>query len=120
VRARLVGVLVLALGLVAGPAPARAGEGDAAEAPICRETLPDIYERVSPTVVLINATAINPYQISDRVTRVVGSGVIIDRTGLILTNAHVAWGRQVITVTLDDGTSLPRPSRAPTRSSTSR
>ena len=36
-----------------------------------------------------------------------GSGVIIDASGLILTNSHVVFGRQVITVTLDDGTSLP-------------
>ena len=99
--------LALALGCLAAPGAAGAAETDAADTTACRESIPDIYDRVSPTVVLINATAINPYQISDRVTRVVGSGVIIDRAGLILTNAHVAWGRQVITVTLDDGTSLP-------------
>jgi serine protease Do len=33
--------------------------------------------------------------------------VIIDKAGLVLTNSHVVFARQVITVTLDDGTSLP-------------
>ena len=32
--------------------------------------------------------------------------MIIDSSGLILTNSHVVFGRQVLTVTLDDGTTL--------------
>jgi len=36
-----------------------------------------------------------------------GSGIIIEPSGLILSNSHVVFGRQVITVTLDDGTALP-------------
>ena len=73
----------------------------------CNEALPDIYARLSPAVVSISAVSINPYRLSDRVSHVSGSGVLIDASGLILTNSHVAFGRQSITVTLDDGTRLP-------------
>ena len=75
--------------------------------PPCTESIPDLYERVSPAVVFIATTSINPYQLSDRVSRTVGSGVILDRSGLILTNAHVVFERQSIVVILDDGTDLP-------------
>jgi S1-C subfamily serine protease len=80
---------------------------ESGRAPACAEPLPDIFDRVSPAVVSISATSINPYRLSERVSHVVGAGVLIDASGLILTNAHVAFGRQSITVTLDDGTRLP-------------
>jgi len=64
-----------------------------------------LFDRVSPSVVFISATTINPYQLSDRVSHIVGTGFIYDSSGLILTNSHVAFGRQSIMVTLDDGTS---------------
>jgi S1-C subfamily serine protease len=73
----------------------------------CAESVPDIYDRVSPAVVFVGATSINPYKLADRVTHVVGSGFVIHASGLVLTNAHVAFGRQSIRVTLDDGTVLP-------------
>ena len=73
----------------------------------CQEPIPDLFRRVSSTVVSIGAMSINPYDIDDRMDRVAGSGVIIDGSGLILTNSHVVFGRQVITVTLDDGAQLP-------------
>ncbi|TAK06899.1 MAG: trypsin-like serine protease [Candidatus Manganitrophaceae bacterium] len=71
------------------------------------EPIPDLFDRIAPTVVFVTATSIDPFRLSDRVTHVVGSGFVIDPSGLILTNAHVAYGRQSITVTLDDGTLLP-------------
>jgi S1-C subfamily serine protease len=43
----------------------------------------------------------------ERVSRVAGSGVIFDASGLVLTNSHVVFGRQSVLVTLDDGTALP-------------
>src|SRR5262245_18818392 len=79
---------------------------DSARAAPCDESLPDIFTRVSPAVVSISATSINPYRLSERVSHISGSGVLIDASGLILTNSHVAFGRQSITVTLDDGTRL--------------
>lgn len=96
--------------LFAGASPAPADE---AAPPIpprstsCQETIPDLYQRVSEAVVSITATSINPYDSFDRMVRQMGSGFLIDPTGLILTNSHVVFGQQIITVTLDDGASLP-------------
>jgi serine protease Do len=73
----------------------------------CSETIPAVFNRVSPAVVFIAATSINPYRLTDRVSHVVGSGFIYDASGLVLTNSHVAFGRQSIVVTLDDGASVP-------------
>ena len=79
---------------------------DSSRAAPCDDALPDIFARVSPAVVSISATSINPYRLAERVVHVAGSGVLVDASGLILTNSHVAFGRQSITVTLDDGTRL--------------
>lgn len=73
----------------------------------CKISATKIYETAAPAVVFITATTINPYRLSDRVEHIVGSGFIIDAEGLILTNSHVAFGRQSLTVKLDDGTVLP-------------
>jgi serine protease Do len=80
---------------------------DGRRTPPCTEALPEIYARVSPAVVSISATSINPYRLSERVSHIAGSGVLVDGSGLILTNSHVTYGRQSIMVTLDDGTRLP-------------
>ncbi len=79
----------------------------AAQERTCSESATSIYERVSDAVVYIEGSTINPYRATDRVEHVVGSGFIIDSSGVILTNSHVAFGRQALTVTLDNGTSLP-------------
>ncbi len=79
----------------------------ASPADACRETIPGLYRRVSPSVVSVAAMSINAYSIENHGDRVAGSGVIIDGAGLILTNSHVVLGRQVIMVMLDDGTALP-------------
>jgi serine protease Do len=98
-------VTLLALFNAADALPARGEGGDRAAR--CSLTIPSIFDRVSPAVVYISATSINPYQVVDRVERAVGSGFIIDPSGLVLTNSHVAFPRQSLVVTLSDGTSLP-------------
>ena len=99
--------LTVLLILLAYASVAEIAHADSRRTERCAETLPEIYDRVSPAVVSISATSINPYRLSERVSHVAGSGVLIDDSGLILTNSHVAFGRQSITVTLDDGTRLP-------------
>jgi S1-C subfamily serine protease len=79
----------------------------AAAPPTCQDTLPAIYDRVSPAVVSIAAMSPESHDVENRFDRVVASGVVIDPSGLIVTNAHVVVGRQVIIVTLDDRSVLP-------------
>lgn len=73
----------------------------------CQETAAAIYEHAAPAVVYIHAISINPYRQTERVEHSVGSGFIIDSEGIVLTNSHVAFGSQSLTVKLDDGTVLP-------------
>jgi S1-C subfamily serine protease len=75
--------------------------------PPCDQSAPAVYGQISPTVVSIAAMSTNSYDVENRFDRVVGSGVIVDPSGLVLTNSHVVFGRQAINVTLDDGTTLP-------------
>jgi serine protease Do len=72
----------------------------------CTSPLTSVFKQVSPSVVFISAVSINPYRMNDRVEHIVGSGFIIDRSGLVLTNSHVVFGRQLIDVTLDDGSNV--------------
>src|SRR5215475_7109888 len=73
----------------------------------CDLSAATIYQTASPAVVFISATSINPYRVADRVEHIVGSGFIIDEEGLAVTNSHVVFGRQSLTVRLSDGTTLP-------------
>src|ERR671923_2035828 len=86
--------LVLLLLVLVGPASAQ---------PPCTEPLAVIFERVSPAVVSIQAMKINKAKPQRRFETVVGSGVIIEKDGQILTNAHVVDGAASLTVTLDSG-----------------
>ena len=71
----------------------------AADAEPCADPLPRVFEQLSPAVVSIQAIKINEAKPQRRLRRVVGSGVIIDKDGQILTNAHVVDGAASITVT---------------------
>jgi S1-C subfamily serine protease len=94
-RATLSGlVLLLALPLTAGAEP-------------CTESLAQLFERVSPAVVSIQAMKINKIKPQRRFETIVGSGVIIERDGQILTNAHVVDGAASVLITLDNGTKVP-------------
>jgi S1-C subfamily serine protease len=69
----------------------------------CTEPLTTLFERVSPSVVTIQATKINKSRPQRRFETIGGSGVIIDKDGQVLTNAHVVDGAASLSVTLNDG-----------------
>jgi len=69
----------------------------------CDEPFSTLFKRVSPSVVFISAVSFDPFKPKDRVTTSVGSGFVVGKDGLILTNSHLVFGHQTISVTLDDG-----------------
>ena len=73
----------------------------------CNESLPKMFERVSKSVVLITAVSLNPFSVEERISTSMGSGFITREDGVILTNSHVVFGRQAISVTLYNGRSVP-------------
>src|SRR5919201_1936772 len=79
----------------------------AAGAEPCAEPLAVVFERTSAAVVSIQAMKINKAKPQRRFETIVGSGVIIDKDGQILTNAHVVDGAASLTVTLDSGNKTP-------------
>jgi serine protease Do len=83
--------LVLAVGLTLGPARATA-QATTAAAPVA-----------APGTVAAVAQSVGPAVVSVRTDQGLGSGVIYDQSGLILTNAHVIQGAQSITIGLADG-----------------
>src|SRR5262244_1721154 len=91
--------LVLALALLLAPA------GGGAET--CNEPLASLFESISPSVVSIQATKINKAKPQRRFETVVGSGVVIEKDGQVLTNAHVVDGAASLSVTLDSGAKTP-------------
>jgi serine protease Do len=69
----------------------------------CTESVPEIFKKVSPSVVFISAISFDPFKTKDRLTTSVGSGFIISKEGVILTNSHLVFGHQTIEVILDNG-----------------
>jgi S1-C subfamily serine protease len=92
VAAALGALLALRLGGVIGTARAPAGARSPAPTATAHPTVPEIYQRVRPSVVVIRAA------------RALGTGVIVADNGTILTANHVIAGIRNITVTFADGT----------------
>lgn len=95
-RWRVVSLLALlgALGLAAGPVAARRGEP-------CARPWPEIVRTVGPAVVAVTTIAVDPFAPRERVSFGHGSGVVIDPSGEVLTNAHLVAEARLVLVTLD-------------------
>lgn len=91
--------------LVALPDASAQALGDLRRTPVV-----EAVERATPAVVTVQVEvqAQSPFAMFDPQRRASeGSGVVIDASGVVLTNAHVVDGAQRIAITLRDGRSLP-------------
>ena len=66
-----------------------------------------VYKKMANATVLIASAYVSPHHITQASGKGIGSGVLIDEQGSIVTNAHVVEGAANITVTFHDGTRLP-------------
>ena len=66
-----------------------------------------VYKKLANATVLIASAYVSAHHIVQASGKGIGSGVLIDEQGSIVTNAHVVEGAANITVTLHDGTRLP-------------
>ncbi len=66
-----------------------------------------VYKQLAKATVLVSSAYVSPHHIAQASGKGLGSGVLIDEQGSIVTNAHVVDGAANITVTLHDGARLP-------------
>ncbi len=66
-----------------------------------------VYKQMAKSTVLVASAYVSSHQITQASGKGLGSGILIDEAGTIVTNAHVVAGAAKITVTLHDGTRLP-------------
>ena len=66
-----------------------------------------VYKKLANATVLVASAYVSAHHIAQASGKGIGSGVLIDAQGSIVTNAHVVEGAANITVTLYDGTRLP-------------
>ncbi|MGZ8528430.1 MAG: S1C family serine protease [Candidatus Limnocylindrales bacterium] len=94
-----------ALDQVAGTATVPSGQTASAPQPVKIDessAIIDVAARVSPAVVKIVSTT-DPTNVDPTAAEGIGSGIIYDKNGWILTNRHVVSGGGKLTVELKDG-----------------
>ena len=103
------GILLLSVGLFGGAQSAQALS--AAQIDGESNFVTAVVDKVEAAVVQINVSRTIGYTYdpfsgmmpSERVVRGLGSGFVIDKSGQILTNAHVVDNADVVTVSFQDG-----------------
>jgi S1-C subfamily serine protease len=114
----VVAVIFLAVGEVGGGTTktvvqqAPVSSRPVADGPVRGLTARDIYKRDAPGVVHVEAQIVqkvaspfDPFPLEQR-GQATGSGFVVDRTGYILTNAHVVEGASQVTVSFEDKKSV--------------
>ena len=66
-----------------------------------------VYKQMAKSTVLVASAYVSSHHITEGLGKGLGSGILIDEAGTIVTNAHVVAGAVKITVTLHDGTRVP-------------
>ncbi|MBM4124441.1 MAG: PDZ domain-containing protein [Nitrospira sp.] len=108
----------LALGLIlgamiwpTGSTQAAAGQAVTSGKDTEQETTIRVYKKVAPATVFITSATVggNPMTgpMAGGTTNAIGSGLLLDERGLIVTNAHLVEGASKIFVTLYEGARLP-------------
>ena len=73
----------------------------------CNKPFSKVFNEVSPSVVRIFMVAIDPYSALERVQLGVGTGVVIDNAGHIVTNAHLVYETSEIIVSIGEADMQP-------------
>ena len=73
----------------------------------CNKPFSKVFSEVSPSVVRIFMVAIDPYSPLQRVQLGVGTGVVIDNAGHIVTNAHLVYETSEIIVSIGEADMQP-------------
>ena len=66
---------------------------------VCDRPPQEVFRDVAPSIVSVLAVSIDPFSLPERMHTVVGSGIIIDEAGHVLTNSHIVFGSSSIAVT---------------------
>ncbi len=92
----------------AATAPLSGGQGGGSSASSGQPNISSVVERIKPAVVQITSEQVQVDRFNQpfSVPAGVGSGVLYDSKGYILTNDHVVEGAQKLTVSLTDGRSM--------------
>jgi len=68
----------------------------------CNKPFEQVFRDISPSVVRIFMVAIDPYSAMERVQLGVGTGLVIDDDGHIITNAHVVYESSELIVSFNE------------------
>jgi S1-C subfamily serine protease len=86
--------VILGCAVLAAPAKAAAA---------CDRPFAEVFREVAPSVVRVLSVAIDPFNLTERVQMGMGSGLVIDDDGHVVTNAHVIHDASEIVISVDAG-----------------